>query len=134
MSKIVIKITPKVIKYEEVEINLCRFRCYDSGKVESQRQLMYGKKGDWCRCDNNKPFYNKNTNRYYIRVGVNGKNYYLHRIIYFAFNINLISTTRKSRLTISTGIQWTIGFHICEMPHLLKIVGTRKPRKITNLV
>jgi len=82
MSKIVINIAIKV--YEEVEIHGCLFRCYESGKVE--RQLMttnqYGKKGDWHRCDNNKPGYNKR----YSQVRVNGKNYMLHRLVYFAFN------------------------------------------------
>jgi len=85
MPKIEIKITIKI--YKETEIDGCLFRCYDSGKVE--RKLMtnrYGKKGEWLRCDNNKPQYNKNTNRYYIRVNVNGKLYFLHRIVYFAFN------------------------------------------------
>jgi hypothetical protein len=88
MSKKTTKITIKVIKYEETDIHGCPFRCYDSGKVE--RQLMttnqYGKKGDWCRCDNNKPKNDKNTDRYDIRISVNGKRYYLHRIVYFAFN------------------------------------------------
>jgi len=89
MSKIVIKITPKVVNYKETEIHGCLFRCYKSGKVE--RQLMttnqHGKKGDFRRCDNNKPRYDKRSDRYEIQISVNGKRYYLlHRIIYFAFN------------------------------------------------
>jgi len=88
MSKIVINIALKVVDYKEVEINLCLFRCYESGKVERQimRTNRYGKKGDFCRCDNNKPRYNKKTDRYDIQVGVNGKFYFLHRIVYYAFN------------------------------------------------
>jgi len=86
MSKIVINIALKV--YEETEIDGCPFRCYEEGRVERQLRSTnrYGKKGDWHRCDNIKPHYNKNTNRYDIQVEVNGKNYMLHRIIYFAFN------------------------------------------------
>jgi hypothetical protein len=88
MSKIVINIAIKVVNYKETEIDGCLFRCYEDGSVE--RQLMttnrYGKKGDWRRCDNKKPKYDKNTDRYCIQVSVNGKPYYLHRIVYFAFN------------------------------------------------
>jgi len=87
MSKIVINIALKV-NYREVEIDLCRFRCYEYRRVE--RQLMktnrYGKEGDWRRCDNIKPNYDQRCDRYCIHIKVNGKMYYLHRIVYFAFN------------------------------------------------
>ena len=86
MPKIEIKITIKI--YKETEIDGCLFRCYDSGKVE--RKLMttnrHGKKGDFRRCDNIKPRYNKRNDRYCIQVGINGKTYLIHRIVYFAFN------------------------------------------------
>jgi len=87
MSKIVINI--KVVDYKETEIDGCLFRCYKSGRVE--RQLMatnfrYGKEGDWIRCDNNKPRYDKRSDRYNIQIGVNEKHYMLHRLVYYAFN------------------------------------------------
>jgi hypothetical protein len=81
MSKIGISI--KVRVFREVEVDGCLFRCYDGGRVE--RRLLdsnqHGKKGDWIRCDNNRPDSNG-----YVQVIINGKNYKLHRIVYLAYN------------------------------------------------
>jgi len=97
MSKISIKITIKVVNYKETEIHGCLFRCYEDGSVERQlmRTNQHGKKGDWRRCDNIKPGYDKRRDRYCIQVGVNGKRYYLHRMVYFAFNPTLDFYNRK---------------------------------------
>ena len=59
------------------------------------RTNQHGKKGDWRRCDNIKPGYDKRRDRYCIQVGVNGKRYYLHRMVYFAFNPTLDFYNRK---------------------------------------
>ena len=82
MPKIGINITLKK-SFKEVEFNGCLFRCYESGKME-RRSLGcggYGKEGEWLACDKNKP-----NRRGYVRLKINYKVYFLHRIVYLAFN------------------------------------------------
>ena len=66
--------------YMEIKMGDTQLRCYEDGKIER----LFKKKG-WCEC--------KGSNcKGYLRIGIEGKHYSFHRIIFKAFNPEMDET------------------------------------------